>query len=95
VSFLDRILGRDRDPKPDETAQAPSGDVDPHEAEADESLRSEVRGEEYRKADPRDIVESEGTLMAGPGGAPQDSGPADHPDAPGLEDPEEQEQPGQ
>lgn len=55
----------------------------------------EGRGEEYRTADPRDLVDAEGGLMAGPGGTPQDSGPADHPDAAGLEEPEEQEQPDQ
>jgi hypothetical protein len=28
--------------------------------------------EEYRQADPRDIVEAEGVAMSGPGGAPQE-----------------------
>lgn len=48
-------------------------------------LDTERRGEEYRTADPRDVVESGGGLTAGPGGTPQD----------GLEEPEEQEEPGQ
>jgi len=57
-------------------------------------LDPERRSEEYRTADPRDVVETEdGTLMAGPGGTPQDHGPSDHPDAAGLEEPEEQEEP--
>ena len=49
------------------------------------ALDTERRSEEYRAADPRDLVESEGGLIAGPGGTPQD----------GLEEPEEQEEPGQ
>jgi hypothetical protein len=28
--------------------------------------------EEYRQADPREIVESDGVAMSGPGGAPQE-----------------------
>jgi hypothetical protein len=31
-----------------------------------------VQSDEYRSADPRDIVEEEGTAMAGPAGAPQE-----------------------
>jgi hypothetical protein len=30
-----------------------------------------VQSEEYRSADPRDVVGQDGTAMAGPGGAPQ------------------------
>ena len=48
-------------------------------------LDPDRRSEEYRTADPRDLVETEGGLTAGPGGTPQD----------GLEEPEEQEEPGQ
>ena len=97
MSFLDRLLGRsraeERDAEPEKSAQVPSGDVDLHEPDADEAPRGGIQSEEYRKADPRDVVEAGGTLMAGPGGTPQDSGPADHPDAAGLEEPEEQKQP--
>ena len=33
---------------------------------------SGVQSPEYRSADPRDVVEDGGTVMNGPGGAPQD-----------------------
>jgi hypothetical protein len=42
----------------------------------DESGRDDPRGglqdEEYRTADPREVVEAEGVAMSGPGGAPQE-----------------------
>jgi hypothetical protein len=78
VSLLDRILGRG--------AAEQEREPDPEEAP-----RGGMQTEEYRTADPRDVVEAEGTLMAGPGGAPQDAGPANHPEAANLEEPEEQE----
>jgi hypothetical protein len=31
-----------------------------------------LQGEEYRHADPRELVEEEGVVMSGPGGAPQE-----------------------
>jgi hypothetical protein len=34
--------------------------------------RGGVQNDEYRTADPRDVVEAEGTAMAGPAGAPQE-----------------------
>lgn len=37
-----------------------------------EDPRGGLQTPEYRTADPRDIVEQEGTVMGGPGGAPQD-----------------------
>ena len=77
MSFLDRILGR--------------GAGREHEPDPKDAPRGGMQTEEYRTADPRDVVEAEGTLMAGPGGAPQDAGPADHPAAADLEEPEEQE----
>lgn len=52
---------------------------------ADPVAEAPLRDETYRAADPRDVVEKDGKLMAGPGGTPQD----------GLEEPEEQEQPDQ
>jgi hypothetical protein len=78
VSFLDRILGRgaaDRE----------------HEPGSEGAPQEGTQTDEYRTADPRDVVEAGGTLMAGPGGAPQDAGPADHPGAADLQEPEEQE----
>jgi hypothetical protein len=34
--------------------------------------RGGVQSDEYRHADPRELVEEDGTVMAGPGGAPQE-----------------------
>jgi hypothetical protein len=34
--------------------------------------RGGMQAEEYRTADPREVVESEGLVMGGPGGAPQE-----------------------
>jgi hypothetical protein len=45
---------------------------DPSALERDGDPRGGLQDEEYRKADPRQIVEAEGVAMSGPGGAPQD-----------------------
>ena len=34
--------------------------------------RGGVQSDEYRHADPRDVVEEDGVAMSGPGGAPQE-----------------------
>jgi hypothetical protein len=34
--------------------------------------RGGLQSERYRSADPRDLVEEDGVVMSGPGGAPQD-----------------------
>ena len=47
-------------------------DVSELEEEARDDPRGGLQSEEYRHADPRDLVEEGGTVMAGPGGAPQD-----------------------
>jgi hypothetical protein len=31
-----------------------------------------VQSDEYRSADPRDVLDEEGVVMSGPGGAPQE-----------------------
>jgi hypothetical protein len=46
------------------------GDVHPLDREGDP--RGGVQSDEYRTADPREVVEAEGTVMAAPGGAPQE-----------------------
>jgi len=38
----------------------------------DEEPRGGMQSEEYRTADPRDVVEEGGVVMAAPGGTPQD-----------------------
>ena len=40
--------------------------------ERDDDPRGGLQIDEYRAADPRDVVEEGGTVMSGPGGAPQD-----------------------
>jgi hypothetical protein len=65
VGFLHRIFGRSRG-----TATRQQGDPEP--LERDDDPRGGFQSEEYRKADPRDVVEEGGTVMSGPGGAPQD-----------------------
>jgi hypothetical protein len=58
VRWLDKLLGRDGD----STAAH----------ERPEDPRGGIQTDEYRHADPRDIVEKGGTAMSGPGGAPQE-----------------------
>lgn len=65
MTFLDRLLGR-KEP----TAAKQEGDV--HGLDRDDDPRGGVQSEEYRLADPRDVVEQGGTVMSGPGGAPQE-----------------------
>jgi hypothetical protein len=40
-----------------------------------EDPRGGLQTREYRTADPRDLVEQEGRVMGGPGGAPQEDRP--------------------
>ena len=51
-------------------ADKQQGDV--HALDVDGDPRGGVQDEEYRTADPREVVEAEGTVMAAPGGAPQE-----------------------
>jgi hypothetical protein len=50
-------------------ANKQEGDV--HALDREGDPRGGVQSDEYRSADPRDVIE-EGTVMAGPGGAPQE-----------------------
>jgi hypothetical protein len=55
-------------------ANKQEGDVGTLEREGDP--RGGLQSDEYRTADPRDIVEEDGVVMGAPGGAPQeDSSP--------------------
>jgi hypothetical protein len=45
---------------------------DPHALDVEGDPRGGVQSEDYRKADPRDVVEEDGVVMSGPGGAPQE-----------------------
>jgi hypothetical protein len=51
-------------------ANKQEGDV--HALDREGDPRGGVQSDEYRHADPRDVVEDEGVVMAAPGGAPQE-----------------------
>ena len=64
--MLDRWLKRRRMRRADKQ----QGDV--HALDREGDPRGGVQSEEYRTAEPRDVVEEDGTVMAAPGGAPQE-----------------------
>jgi hypothetical protein len=45
---------------------------DPHALDVEGDPRGGVQDEEYRQAEPTDLVEADGVVMSGPGGAPQE-----------------------
>jgi hypothetical protein len=45
---------------------------DPEALEVEGDPRGGLQDEEYRHAEPTDVVEAEGVVMSGPGGAPQE-----------------------
>jgi hypothetical protein len=45
---------------------------DPHALDVEGDPRGGVQSEDYRRADPRDVVEEGGVVMSGPGGAPEE-----------------------
>jgi hypothetical protein len=49
---------------------------DPQALEREGDPRGGLQSDEYRHADPRDLVEDDGVVMSGPGGAPQEGDPA-------------------
>ncbi len=65
MGFLDRILGRSR-------GNAAKQEADPEALDRSGDPRGGLQSAEYRHADPRDVVEEDGTVMSGPGGAPQE-----------------------
>jgi hypothetical protein len=48
---------------------------DPQALDREGDPRGGVQSDEYRHADPRDLVEEGGVVMSGPAGAPQDAEP--------------------
>ncbi len=58
--------------EPDEEHRAAGEAGDPHALDVEGDPRGGVQSDEYRHADPRELVEEDGTVMAGPGGAPQE-----------------------
>ena len=67
MGLRDRIFRR-KDDEP--TAARQQGD--PTVLDREDDPRGGTQSEEYRHADPRDVVEEGGTVMSGPGGAPQE-----------------------
>ena len=64
------MLGRWRRTREKHRANKRQGDL--HALDREGDPRGGVQSDEYRTADPRDIVEDGGTVMAAPGGAPQE-----------------------
>jgi hypothetical protein len=64
------VLGRWKRRREQRRANKQKGDV--HALDREEDPRGGVQSDEYRHADPRDVVEEGGTVMAGPAGAPQE-----------------------
>lgn len=56
----------------DEDAGAAKQKGDPHALDVENDPRGGVQSDEYRHADPREIVVEGNTAMSGPGGAPQE-----------------------
>ena len=63
-------LGRWR--KQDEQHRADKQEGDPHALDVEGDPRGGVQSDEYRHADPREIVEEDSVAMSGPAGAPQE-----------------------
>ena len=55
-----------------EKHRADKQEGDPHALDVEGEPRGGVQSEEYRHADPTDLVEKDGVVMSGPGGAPQE-----------------------
>jgi hypothetical protein len=64
------VFGRWR--KRGEKHRANKQQGDPHTLDREGDPRGGVQSDEYRHADPRELVEDEGVVMSGPGGAPQE-----------------------
>jgi len=64
------MLGRWRKRGEKHRADKQEGDV--HALDREGDPRGGVQSDEYRSADPRDVVEEDGTVMSGPAGAPQE-----------------------
>jgi hypothetical protein len=55
-----------------EKSRAAKQQGDPHALDVEGDPRGGVQSDEYRHADPRDLVEDEGVVMGGPAGSPQE-----------------------
>jgi hypothetical protein len=66
AAWLRKLLGRGDEP----SGARQQGD--PTMLNRPDDPRGGIQSDEYRHADPRDMVEEGGTTMSGPGGAPQE-----------------------
>jgi hypothetical protein len=66
ANWLKKLLGGGDEP----SAARQQGD--PTVLDRTDDPRGGTQSDEYRHADPRDLVEQGGTTMSGPGGAPQE-----------------------
>jgi hypothetical protein len=64
------MFGRWRRKREEHRADKQQGDPQALEREGDP--RGGLQSEEYRSADPREVVAEEGVVMSGPAGAPQE-----------------------
>jgi hypothetical protein len=55
-----------------EDARAAKQQADPEALAREGDPRGALQSDEYRTADPREVVKEEGVVMSGPGGAPQE-----------------------
>ena len=69
------MLGRWRRRREKHRADKQQGDPQALDVEGDP--RGGLQSDEYRHAEPTELVEDEGVVMSGPGGTPQDDVPAD------------------
>ena len=58
--------------KDDQDHRADKQEGDVHALDVEGDPRGGVQSDEYRQADPREVVEEDGVAMSGPGGAPQE-----------------------
>ena len=69
------MLGRWRKRGEKHRGDKQEGDV--HALDVEGDPRGGVQSDEYRSADPRDVIADEGSVMSGPGGAPQEGASAE------------------
>jgi hypothetical protein len=69
-AYCPGVFGRWRRKGERNRADKQQGDV--HALDREGDPRGGVQSDEYRHADPREIVEDEGVAMSGPAGAPQE-----------------------
>jgi hypothetical protein len=61
----------------DEEARAAKQRGDPHALDVEGDPRGGVQSDEYRRADPRELVDEGDVAMMGPGGTPQEETPVE------------------